>query len=135
MKFAIFALIACASAVRLVAEPSDKPAKAPPIAKIEPKETATKETMDERIAATLKPRIEENKEAQQKAWNNEDTAAAKDREHARGVLKGVDAGVKEIKDDISKCKDTQKNARDSRKGQNIDTYPEDATPSPSNSYC
>ena len=135
MKFAYIALFACVSAVRLVGEPSAEPAKAPAIAKIEPKETASPETMDERIHNSLVPRIEAYKEAQQKAWNSEDVVAAKDREHARGVLKGVNAGVAEIKTEIGACKDTQKNARESRKGQNIDTYPEEATPSPSNSYC
>ena len=135
MKFAYIALFACVSAVRLVGEPSAEPAKAPAIAKIEPKETATQETMDERIHNSLVPRIEANKEAQQKAWNAEDVAAHQDREHARGVLKGVNADVAGIKTDIATCKETQKNARDSRKGQNIDTYPEEATATPSNSYC
>jgi len=37
--------------------------------------------------------------------------------------------------DIAGCKETIANARNSRKGQNIDTYPEDAVPTPSNSYC
>ena len=63
MKFAYIALLACVSAVRLVKEPSAEPAKAPAIAKIEPKETATQETMDERIHNSLVPRIEANKEA------------------------------------------------------------------------
>ena len=135
MKFALFALLACASAVRLVAEPSDKPAKAPKVVKDDKPKEESKETMDERIRRTLEPRIQANKDAQQAAWNAGDKAAAQDRAHARDVLKGVNAGVAEIKADIAACKETQANGRKSRKGASINDYPEDATITPSNSHC
>ena len=135
MKFYVFALLACASAVRLVKEPSDKPAKAPAVVKDDKPVEPPKETMDERIAKSLVPRKEANKEAQQKAWNAGDADAAKDRKHAGEVLKGVNADIKATQDELKTCKETQANGRSSRKGQGIDTYPEDATPSPSNSYC
>ena len=129
MKFAYFALIVAASAVRLAKDPSDQPAKAPAIVKEEPKEAATKETMDERIAKSLEPRIAANKEAQQKAWNGEDKFAAEDRKHQAGVAKGVAADVKGIADDITACKDSLKAARAT------DNNGEGSTTTPSNSYC
>ena len=81
MKFYVFALLACASAIKLVKEPSDEPAKlASPVAEekaVEP----TQAEMDTRIANSLKGRKEENKAAIQQAWNDEDTFASEDRKH------------------------------------------------------